>query len=176
MLQPSRLVLLAVVALGVTVALATGNEKAAAPKVELKTVKYDALKAAVREQRGKVVVVDIWADFCIPCKKAFPHLLEMQQHYEKDGLVCLSVTIDPSTKRAAALKFLQDQHATLANYWLDEKEDVWQDKFDTGGPPVVFVFDRQGKRAAKFDNNDPDKTFTPADVDKVVQQLLKKED
>jgi thiol-disulfide isomerase/thioredoxin len=168
----SRVLLLATV-FGVAVALVRGGEKPAPAKVELKTVKYDALKAAVREQRGKVVVVDIWADFCKPCKEAFPHLLEMQHRYEKDGFVCLSLSVDPPAKRDSALKFLQEQQATIANYWLDEKEDFWQDKFDTGGPPVVFVFDRQGKRAAKFDTNDPDKPFKPADVEKVVEQLLK---
>jgi thiol-disulfide isomerase/thioredoxin len=171
----SRLVPLFLVALsivGVAVALATGDEPAAAPKVELKAIKYDALKAAVREQRGKVVVVDVWADFCLPCKKAFPHMLEMQQRYGKDGLVCMSLTVDPPDKRGAALKFLQDKHATIPNYWLDEKESVWQEKFDSGGPPIVFVFDRQGRRAAKFDNNDPDKSFTPDDVEKLVKQLL----
>jgi len=58
----SRILLFAGVALGVA-ALAPDGEKAAAPPVELKPVKYDALKAAVREQRGKVVVVDIWGEF-----------------------------------------------------------------------------------------------------------------
>ncbi len=119
------------------------------------------------------MVVDIWADFCKPCKEAFPHLLDMQRRYEKDGLVCLSVSVDEPKKRDAALKFLQEQHATIDNYWIDEKEEFWQNKFDTGGPPAVFVFDRQGKRAVKFDNENPDKPFKPADVEKVVQQLLK---
>jgi thiol-disulfide isomerase/thioredoxin len=147
--------------------------KTATPDVELKTVKYDALKAAVRAQHGKVVVVDIWADFCIPCKKAFPHLLEMQHQYEKQGLVCMTVTIDKPEERDTPLKFLRKQKATIANYLLDEPQAFWQEKFEMNGPPVVFVFDRQGKRAAKFDNSNLDNAFTPADVEKLVQQLLK---
>lgn len=168
----TRALLLAVAVTGFAVALTPGGEQAPAPTVELQAVKYDALKAAVRARHGKVVVVDIWADFCIPCKKAFPHLLDLQRRYEKDGLVCLSLTVDPADKRAGALKFLQKENATIANYWLDEKEAVWQDRFDIGGPPAVFVFDRQGRRAAKFDSNDPDKPFDHTDVEKLVRQLL----
>jgi hypothetical protein len=59
----ARLLLLAVAAAGFVAVLAPGGEKPVSAKVELKTVKYDALKAAVREQRGKVVVVDIWGEF-----------------------------------------------------------------------------------------------------------------
>jgi thiol-disulfide isomerase/thioredoxin len=171
MLATLRVLLFAIAALGAGVLLAPGGEPTAALKVELKPVKYDALKTAVRAQRGKVVVVDIWADFCKPCKEAFPHLLEMQHRYEKDGLVCLSLSVDPPKKRESALAFLKEHNATIANYWIDEPEDFWQDKFDTGGPPVVFVFDRQGKRAAKFESNNP--PFKPADIEKLVQQLLK---
>ena len=68
----------------------------------------------------------------------------------------------PAETQAAALKFLKSKHATIANYWIDEKRSCLADKFDNGGPPVVFVFDRQGKRAAKFDTNDPDQaTLNP---------------
>ena len=170
----ARGLLLAVGVLGLAVVLAPGGTEAQPEAVTLQPVKYDALKAAVRSHRGKVVVVDVWADFCIPCKEMFPHLLEMQERYAKDGLVCLSVSVDPSSKRDAALAFLREKKATIVNYWIDEKQAFWADKFDTGGPPATFVFDRQGKRAAKFDNNDPDKPrFTPADIEKVVQQLLK---
>jgi hypothetical protein len=44
-------------------AAAPADEKPPAAEVELKPAKYDALKAAVRAQRGKVVVVDFWGEF-----------------------------------------------------------------------------------------------------------------
>jgi len=99
--------------------------------------------------------------------------VQLHQRDAKDGLVCMSVSVDPAGKRDDALKFLQKQPATFANYWLDEKDTFWQDKLDINGPPAFFVFDRQGKRAAKFTSDDPDKPFKFADVEKVVEQLLK---
>jgi hypothetical protein len=60
MSKTSRILFVAVAVTGFAVVLALGAEKPGNSEVELKTVKYDALKAAVREQRGKIVVVDIW--------------------------------------------------------------------------------------------------------------------
>jgi hypothetical protein len=99
--------------------------------------------------------------------------VQLHQKYAKDGLVCVSVSVDPDGQQGDALKFLQKQKATFANYWIDEKETFWQEKLEINGPPAVFVFDRQGKRAAKFDTNDPDKTYTYDDIEKLVQRLLK---
>ena len=102
-------------------------------------------------------------------------MLKLQKTYAKDGLVCISLTTDPAAKRETALKKLKDLESTIANYWLDEKPDLWLTKFDTGGPPVAVVFDRDGRRAAKFDSSDPDKPFDYTDVEKVVKELLKKQ-
>jgi thiol-disulfide isomerase/thioredoxin len=144
-----------------------------APKVELKAVKYADLARAVTSRRGQVVVVDIWGDFCEPCKQAFPHLVHLHEKYAKDGLVCMSVSVDQEEARANALAFLVKQKATFPNFWLDEPRDVWQEKWNMNGPPALFVFDRQGRRAAKFDSNDPRKTYTPAQVEKLVLELLR---
>jgi hypothetical protein len=61
MSRTNRILLLAAAA--ALAAPAVADDKPAAAEVELKSVKYDALKAAVRAQRGKVVVVDVWAEF-----------------------------------------------------------------------------------------------------------------
>jgi thiol-disulfide isomerase/thioredoxin len=144
-------------------------------RVELKVVKYDQLTAAVRDQLGKVVVLDIWASWCVPCKKEFPHLIKLHEKYAREGLVCMSVSVDDDeAKHAAALKFLTGVKATFANYRLDEPDSVWQEKWDFNGPPAVFVFDRQGRRAGKFTMGDPDNQFTYAkDVEPLVRKLLK---
>lgn len=96
----------------------------------------------------------------------------MHRKYKDKGLVAMSVTVDPAESKPDALKFLQAKGATFANYWLDDPESKYMDKWDVGGPPVIFVFDRLGRRAAKFVGDDPDKPYTAEDVDKVVEKLL----
>jgi hypothetical protein len=59
----NRLLLFAAAATAFAALAAPAGEKPPAAEVELKPIKYDTLKAAVRGQRGKVVVVDFWAEY-----------------------------------------------------------------------------------------------------------------
>jgi hypothetical protein len=97
----------------------------------------------------------------------------MHERYGKAGLECMSVSIDEPERKAAALAFLTRQKAAFANYWIDEEAALWQGKWKIKAPPAVFVFDRKGRRAGKFDTDDPDKGFKYEDVEKLVQGLLK---
>ena len=156
------------------VLLSSGQEPKAQDRAEisLTVVKMAQLTTALEDQKGKIVVADIWGTFCVPCKKEFPHLVELHRDLASAGVVCMSVTIDEKDKVEAALKFLREQGATFPNYLLDEDAAVWQEKWAINGVPAVFVFARDGKQAAKFDS-DADKEFSYKDVRKKVEELLK---
>jgi thiol-disulfide isomerase/thioredoxin len=149
-----------------------GEPSLPAREVTLQVVKYRELGAAVRAHQGKVVVVDLWADWCGPCKEAFPHLVELHEKYASQGLVCISVSLDLVKDRDKVVKFLREKRAAFPNYLLDEEQQFWQEKFDINGPPSLFIFNRDHRRAAKFDHNDPNVTYTHRDVERVVRQLL----
>jgi thiol-disulfide isomerase/thioredoxin len=146
-----------------SVALAAGG----APEVRIEVVKYGQLAEAVRAQKGKVVVVDVWATYCIPCKKEFPNLVRLHESDAGKGLVCISVSVDPVAKKEQALKFLTTQKATFTNFLLDEDSDLWTKRWGISSIPAIFVFDREGRRAAKFTDN-----VSYADVEPVVKGLL----
>jgi len=138
----------------VLLATAARFAPAADTKVTLRKVKYDDLMKEVRSHKGKVVVVDVWAEWCVPCKKAFPHLVEMREQYGKDGFVAISVTIDKADDKEAlarAVKFLEDRKAgDVINLHLDEDEELWHAKFRTATVPVVFVFGRDNRLVMKM--------------------------
>jgi thiol-disulfide isomerase/thioredoxin len=164
--------LLIPVAAVMSLALLTGAEPV---KVEQKKAKLDAITAAIAKHKGKVVIVDFWGDFCIPCKKEFPNLVRLHNEHAKDGLVCVSVAVDdPDDADAAAsgLKFLQKQKATFENYLIDEKPEVWQKNWGFAAVPAVMVYGRDGKIAKKFTFDDPNNQFTYKDVEKFVLPLL----
>ncbi len=94
----------------------------------------------------------------------------MQQKFREQGLVCMSVSVDPADNKPQALDFLKAQKALFPNFWLDEEFEVWSQKLNITSPPALFVFDRAGRRAGKF--YAPDKEYTDEDVEKLVQQLL----
>jgi len=145
--------------------------------VELKVVKYQNLGEAVKAQRGKVVAVDVWATWCLPCTKNFPHLVGLHQKYKDQGLVCMSVSLDlvvdplPKAKEKSEA-FLIKNKATFPNFLLDEPDTVLKDYWKTGGPPLWFVFDRQGRRAGKFTSDDADRPLDYEEIDALLIKLL----
>ena len=66
---------------------------ALAETVDVKVVTYAELGQTIRSLKGKVVVVDFWGNTCIPCKKAFPHLVEMYGKYAPEGFAAVSVCV-----------------------------------------------------------------------------------
>src|SRR5207247_6836115 len=86
--------------------IAQPSNSAQAGEVDLKLVKLDRVLDAVKAQTGKVVVLDVWATFCVPCKKEFPRLVKLHEQHTKDGLVCMSLSVDDQDDRQAALDFL----------------------------------------------------------------------
>lgn len=55
--------------------------------------------------RGKVVLLDFWASWCVPCRRSFPWMNQMQAKYADDGLVIVAVNLDNDLDEARA--FLQ---------------------------------------------------------------------
>ena len=141
-----------------------------APTVRLDAVRYADLTAEVKALKGKVVLVDIWGSFCAPCREKFPHVVGLHTKYAGRGLAVVSVSVDPpddADARAAARDFLVRQKATFRNVILTEPADVWQAKWKADGPPLLFLFDKAGRLAGRWDGK-----FDPGEVEKKVAALL----
>jgi thiol-disulfide isomerase/thioredoxin len=140
--------------------------------VAVKVVRYDGVGDVIKQNRGKVVVLDFWADYCVPCKREFPKLVALHNQHAKAGLVAASVSLDDLSEDGAkdkVVKFLEKQQATMTNLILDEKPDVWQAKLKIDGPPLVMVFNRKGELEQKFVDKDVDYAV----IGKLVAELLK---
>ena len=75
--------------------------------------------------KGKVVYLDFWASWCVPCRQSFPWMSGLQRNLEKDGLVVVAVNLDQV--RADADGFLAEFK-----------------------PPFRVAFDPQGGLAERF--------------------------
>ena len=169
-----RVILLLAAALTGIAVLAV-NRPGASPRneqlVEVRDIRYADLGHRVKELRGQVIVVDFWADYCFPCKREFPHLVELHQKYASSGFTAISVSLDDTHDaevRDRVQKFLTKQQATFANYVLDEKPEVWQQKLKIDGPPCVFVFGRKGELLKRYHDG-----VDYQDVEAVVVEALK---
>jgi hypothetical protein len=98
----------------------------------------------------------------------------MQRKYAKDGVVAVSVSLDDPTDKDAPeriLKFLRAKDAKFTNLRLDESSELWSERLKIDIPPAVFVFDREGRIAGKFEGAKADYVKY---VEPLVDELLKK--
>ncbi len=99
----------------------------------------------------------------------------MQRKHAKDGLVAVSVSLDDPTDKDAPeriIKFLKAKDADFTNLRLDEPAEQWEEQLKIDIPPAVFVFDRDGRIAHKFEGQKQVKY--EENIEPVVQDLLKK--
>lgn len=164
----------AILLIGMVVILGSTTSPAQEKKIVMTPVKYDGLKQEVLKHRGKVVLVDFWATWCIPCRKAFPKIIEMQEKHGPKGLVVLAVSMDDLEKPAtveSVNKFLTTVNSPFRNLLLDEPFDVWTRKFDIKGLPCYFVFDRRGKWV-RYRSDDHPGGIPYDELEKSVVQML----
>jgi len=166
-----RLVMLAGLLAAVGAHLVNRPDAAPPDSISLELIRYVTLGDRVQELSGRVVIVDFWATYCLPCKKEFPRLVELHRKYAAKGLAAVSVSLDDPTDeqaRASAKGFLTEKQATISNFVLDEKIEFWQAKLKIDGPPCVFVFDRKGRLVKKY-HDDVDY----GEIDRIVADLLR---
>jgi len=96
---------------------------------------------AMTEYKGKIIYVDFWASWCVPCRKSFPWMNDMQEQYKEQGLVVLSINLDAQAELAE--KFLQQTPANFAIIY--DAKGTLAKKFQLKGMPSSYLFDRQGK-------------------------------
>ena len=106
----------------------------------LKDMKGQSVKLS--SLRGKVVVLDFWASWCVPCKKELPALDGLAKRYaaEKKDVVIVAVNIDKD--RAKAQKFLANAKVSL-RCALDPDGGV-ASRYDLPTMPTSFVIDKKG--------------------------------
>lgn len=95
----------------------------------------------INEYQGKIVYLDFWASWCIPCRKSFPWMNKMHQQYSSDELVIIAVNLDK--KKSLADDFLQENPAKFKVIY-DPKGQLAK-HFHIKGMPSSIIFDRNGK-------------------------------
>jgi thiol-disulfide isomerase/thioredoxin len=151
--------------------VSTAKNPATTSEVKLKPVKIAELEKAVADQKGKVVVLDVWFLGCAPCVKKFPAFVEMSNTYAAAGLVCMSVDVemDDIEKKDKVLEFLTEKQATFANYIISDDVktlDAWQKKNDANATPSYVVYNRKGEQVPVSQSIKPD------DMKALVKKLL----
>lgn len=111
----------------------------AAPKLSLSEL--GGTEHTLSDYHGQVVLVNLWATWCPPCKAEMPTLDAYYQAHQEDGFVIIAINDgDPSDSVAS---FVQEYNLTFP-VWLDPTYQATDHAFKTSNLPSSFVIDRDG--------------------------------
>jgi thiol-disulfide isomerase/thioredoxin len=116
--------------------LSIGN---AAPEVKIQTI--DGKEATLSALKGNVVVLDIWATWCGPCKKMIPHEREMVERLKNKPFVLVSISTDE--KKETLTAFLAKEKMPWTHWWNGNEGGII-DKWDVSAYPTIYVLDSRG--------------------------------
>ena len=161
---------------------ASGIESSDEPakEVSLQVVEPEQYLKVLEKHKGKVVLVDFWATWCLPCKAQFPHTVELSQKYAGQDVAVVSMSLDEPENEERVLKFLQDQHASFDN--LLSKYGSGEASYESyaipgGSIPHYKLYDRKGVERKTFEV-DPlaEKQFSHEDIEAKLKELLDEPD
>jgi len=115
----------------------------------------DGTASGLAAFRGRVVLLNLWATWCVPCREEFPDLVRLEAAYRGKGLAVIGVSTDLGKDRSAAEKFLAENKPGFANYHKksggDDQEFI--DAVDSrwgGELPYSVLYGRDGRKARVF--------------------------
>ncbi|WP_461531944.1 thioredoxin-like domain-containing protein [Sinomicrobium sp.] len=106
--------------------------------------------------KGKVVIVDFWASWCIPCRQSFPHLKELYNAYKEKGFEIITVSVDRD-KKAWMNALEKDQLPWLNTHSFfpeQNKEQQMEQRYAVNHYPKTYLIDKEGKVVAKDVNHE----------------------
>ena len=99
----------------------------------------------LQKYQGKVVILDFWASWCVPCRRSFPWLEEMQTKYASEGLVVIGVNLENDA--TAAQQFLDEFSPNFTIIYDTEKKLAQE--YDVIAMPSSYVIARDGTTHAR---------------------------
>ena len=115
----------------------------------LKPLEAGTLKSILRKKRGKVVLINLWATWCVPCREEFPDLIRLYGKYQARGLELILISVDDAEQRGQVEDFLKENGVNFLTYI--SAEESYEALIDflapdwIGGFPTTFVIDRKGR-------------------------------
>jgi thiol-disulfide isomerase/thioredoxin len=124
--------------------ISTG-EPIALPPLEFQTM--DGQPASLEAFKGKVVVLNLWATWCVPCREEMPSLDRLQAHFADQPLVVLALSVDRAgPERVQA--FLDEIGVKNLHVYRDPKAAATR-ALRVPGLPATILVDKQGREVGR---------------------------
>lgn len=109
----------------------------------------DGKHSIFSEYKGKVLILDFYATWCVPCRDSVPHLIGLQKKFEDQGLKVVGLNVGGPGDEQEIPAFVKEFGI---QYTLAKPDDdlVSFLMSDSDAIPQTFVFDRQGQLVQRF--------------------------
>jgi peroxiredoxin/YHS domain-containing protein len=106
----------------------------------LKTTTGTSISLA--DMRGKLVLIDFWATWCVPCVKSMPAIQKLHTKYSLDGLAVIGISIDDDAEHKVPA-FLKKSKQVITYPILLDNGDTWKQLGVKAIPSVMLVKDAE---------------------------------
>ena len=110
---------------------------------DYKAITLDGTPVSVSDYRGKVILVNLWATWCEPCREEMPGLGELDRMFPDSDFEVIGVSIDDPGSEQPIMRVMEADNVTYP-VWLDP-ENRFQFAFRTIGVPESFLIDEDGQ-------------------------------
>jgi thiol-disulfide isomerase/thioredoxin len=137
------------------------------PEFDLKGPGLDGKPIDVADYRGKIVLVDFWATWCLPCVQELPNVQEAYKKYHPGGFEVVGVSLD--NDRADLEEFLKRRPLPWRQVFIDrsgwvEGRNPLAVRYGVDAIPATFLLDREGRVVARG--------LRGAELGRAVERLL----
>lgn len=141
----------------------TPAAKVGQPLPDLTVEQLSGKAINVSSYRGKVLLLDVWASWCVPCKQELPMLDDLAKRLRSKGVEILAVSVDE--QRSNVDKFLETRGRWSLTIAHDPKGQI-ADLLQPAKMPTSYMVDRQG--VIRYVNLG----FVPSDARVIERRLL----
>lgn len=118
--------------------------------LEVSEITIDELNDMIKNREGRVLLINIWATWCVPCKEEFPDLIKISDKYGEQ-IELIGISIDyPDEVESKIIPFLNKLNPNFINYvnvendierFINNLNPDW-----SGAIPATFFYDLEGKQ------------------------------
>ncbi len=146
--------------------LGGGGDGAAEAIMTTRLADLEGRPQPLDQWRGKVLVVNLWATWCAPCREEIPGFVRLQDKYRGRGLQFVGIAIDqPDKVQTFAREFGMNYPILLGG--IDVVELSRQAGNRVGALPFTLIFDRSGRIVGRELGG-----LKEAKLDEIIQPLL----